>query len=391
MTILKKEKVKQEPVMISKINFEKIKSIRKELHKIAELSGDEIKTSQKIKHYLEEFNPDKIIENIGGYGIAAVFGSSNKTKIMLRAELDALPIQEVNEFNYKSIHPNVSHKCGHDGHMSILLACADYFSSQKVDKQIILLFQPSEENGKGAERVSADPKFEEIKPDFILSFHNLPGYQKNLILLKENTFAAASVGMIIKLQGVSTHAAHPENGISPVNAVTKILQQILKLNDSNEFEDFALATPIHTNIGERAFGTAPHKAEILITLRAFKDSDMEKLKKKSLKIVEENAVSEKLNYSIEWDDEFQSTINDPLLIDKLQEVCNENALEYQRLLDPFRWSEDFGVFTHQIKGAMFGIGSGENSPQLHNPDYDFPDDIVPAAVKTILALIQKLN
>ena len=84
MTILKKEKVKQEPVMISKTNFEKIKSIRKELHKIAELSGDEIKTSQKIKHYLEEFNPDKIIENIGGYGIAAVFGSSNKTKIMFR-------------------------------------------------------------------------------------------------------------------------------------------------------------------------------------------------------------------------------------------------------------------------------------------------------------------
>ena len=270
MTILKKEKVKQEPVMISKTNFEKIKSIRKELHKIAELSGDEIKTSQKIKHYLEEFNPDKIIENIGGYGIAAVFGSSNKTKIMLRAELDALPIQEVYEFNYKSIHPNVSHKCGHDGHMSILLACADYFSSQKVDKQIILLFQPSEENGKGAKRASADPKFEEIKPDFILSFHNLPGYQKNLILLKENTFAAASVGMIIKLQGVSTHAAHPENGISPVIAVTKILQQILKLNDSNEFEDFALATPIHTNIGERAFGTSHWNIDIKSKIKFIK-------------------------------------------------------------------------------------------------------------------------
>jgi amidohydrolase len=275
--------------------------------------------------------------------------------------------------------------------MSILLACADYISSQKNDKQIILLFQPSEENGKGAARVYADPKFKEIKPDFILSFHNLPGYKKNLILLKENIFAAASVGMIIKLQGVSTHAAHPENGINPVCAVTNILQQILKLNDSKEFEDFALATPIHTKIGERAFGTSPHRAEILITLRAYKDDDLQKLKTISQKIVEKNAVSEKLNFSIEWDDEFQSTINEPNLINELEEVCKQNKIEYQKLLVPFRWSEDFGVFTHQIKGAMFGIGSGENSPQLHNPDYDFPDDIVPAAVKTILALIQKLN
>ncbi len=372
-------------------NLEKVVTHRKELHKIAELSGFEKNTANRIKEILHEYDPDKLIENIGGYGIAAVFGSSNEFKVIIRAELDALPIKETNEFNHKSLDENVSHKCGHDGHMAILIACADYLSKNDFDNQIILLFQPSEENGKGAEKVINDPKFKEINPDYILSLHNLPGYKKNQIILKQGIFAAASKGMVINLEGKSTHAAHPEDGISPARAITKILSKILDLNESNLFEDFSLATPIYTELGERAFGTAPHKAEILITLRAYLDSDLKKLESLSEKIVKEISLEENLNYKISWDDPFTSTINDNYVIEELKRTCLENKIEFLEMKNPFRWSEDFGVFTHQYRGAMFGIGSGVNSPQLHNPDYDFPDEIIPTAVEVFLKTIKRLQ
>ena len=377
--------------MIELNNYDNIVSYRKELHKIAELSGSEIKTAIKIKEILKQYSPDKIIENIGGNGIAAVFGSTNKSKIMIRAELDALPISEVNNFDHKSFDKFVSHKCGHDGHMAILLGLADYLSRTSLDIQVILLFQPSEENGKGATQVINDDKFSEIKPDFVLALHNLPGFKKNLILLKEDLFASASVGMIINLKGISTHAAHPEDGISPTKAVSNILKEILELNNSKEFDDFSLATPIFTKLGEKAFGTAPHTAEILLTLRAYRDSDLELLKGLSTDIVKRNSEEQKLAYEISWDDPFSSTVNDSYVISMIKKSCKENEIDFIELEEPFRWSEDFGVFTHQIRGAIFGIGSGEKTPQLHNPDYDFPDEIIPTAVRVLLSTINNLK
>ena len=115
------------------------------------------------------------------------------------------------------------------------------------------------------------------------------------------------------------------------------------------------------------------------------------LKGLSTDIVKRNSEEQKLAYEISWDDPFSSTVNDSYVISMIKKSCKENEIDFIELEEPFRWSEDFGVFTHQIRGAIFGIGSGEKTPQLHNPDYDFPDEIIPAAVRVLLSTINNLK
>ena len=161
------------------MNFKEIIKLRHNLHSLAEISGQEKQTAKKVKQLLEPMQPCRIVENIGGYGLAAVFdsGKSGKT-YMFRAELDALPLEEEIDVDYASINPKVSHKCGHDGHMAILLGLAGIINSHRDlwNGKVILIFQPAEETGTGADLVWSDPKFAWLKPDLVFALHNLPGY-----------------------------------------------------------------------------------------------------------------------------------------------------------------------------------------------------------------------
>jgi amidohydrolase len=266
-------------------------NLRKELHKFPELSGYEEMTSIRISRFLKELEPDEIIGNIGGKGLAASFrGNSTEPRVMIRAELDALPINESNDFDYRSTVSGVSHKCGHDGHMAIAAGVAKNFATERPAKgEMIVLYQPSEENGRGAYEVVNDPLFDSIQPDYILALHNLPGFERNEIILRDGVFAMASVGMIINLAGRTSHAAEPENGISPTKAVSRILNELPVLADRKEFRHFTLATIIHVKIGEVAFGTNPGEAVVMATLRAYDNVEMEKLTGMAEKLVKEIA------------------------------------------------------------------------------------------------------
>ena len=144
--------------------MEELISLRKELHQNPELSGFEKETAVRIQNYLSKYPPTKLLTNIGGTGILAIYEGKEKGKtILLRCELDALPIQEINSFDHKSKVDNISHKCGHDGHMAILCGVAKYLFQNSLEKgNVVLLFQPSEENGNGAEMVLKDPFFKNI-------------------------------------------------------------------------------------------------------------------------------------------------------------------------------------------------------------------------------------
>ena len=187
--------------------------VRKELHRMAELSEHEYKTAKRIAKELRPFHPDNLIENLGGTGIAAVFEGKEPGKTLLfRAELDALPIQEINEFEHRSDTDGVSHKCGHDGHMTTLLALAEKLRNEQLPQKgrVVLLFQPAEENGEGAKAILADPKFKDIEPDEVFSWHNLPGYEMNSVILKKDNFNAAVKSIIVKLHGKTSHAGSPK-------------------------------------------------------------------------------------------------------------------------------------------------------------------------------------
>ena len=376
-----------------KVSLRELIKLRKEIHKSPELSGNEKNTARRITSFAKKYNPDKIISNIGGNGIAIVFKEKEKgPTVLIRCELDALPISEINKLNYKSTKENISHKCGHDGHMTIVSGLIPLLSKNKLKRgNVVLLYQPAEETGEGAEWILKDNKFKSIKPDFVFALHNLPGFEKGKVLIREKEFAAASKGMIIKLTGKTSHAAEPEKGINPALAVSNIISELTGLPKKiKSIKDFSLVTIIHTKIGERAFGTSPGYAEVMATLRSYKNTDMKLLTSNAIKKIKAIAKKHKLKCKIEFTEEFPATVNENDCVEVIRLAAKENKLGVQRIKTPFRWSEDFGHFINHFKGALFGLGSGKKQPALHNPDFDFPDEIIEPGVKVFYSIIKQI-
>lgn len=371
------------PSVISEECLGKAIQLRKSLHRYPELSGQEKQTATRIKKFLSGQRPDEIIEGLGGHGLAAVYDSGEKgPALLLRADLDALPIEEVNDISYRSQHHGVSHKCGHDGHMAVLGGMAGVLREQRPKTgRIILLFQPEEENGQGAAKVIQDKKFGAIKPDYVFAFHNLPGFEKKQVVLREGPFASASKGMVVQMDGKSSHAAHPEQGNSPVHMLTRLINGLMEIpGNRQDFDDFTLLTIIHAKLGEVAFGTNPGKALLMATLRTYLDKDMDQLTEKAEKCVKDLSKKHDISSRISYTEVFPATVNHPEVSEILRNAVRESGAKAMTAPDPFRWSEDFGHFTGAFKGALFGIGSGKDHPSLHNHDYDFPDDIIATGI-----------
>jgi len=372
---------------------EELISLRRKLHAEPELSWDEHRTSERIKGFLSCFSPDGLITGIAGTGLAAVFGKGIEgPTVMIRSELDALPIGEANSFDYRSASEGVSHMCGHDGHMSMVAGLAPFLSSSRPEKgRVVLLFQPAEETGEGAARVISDDRFNLIKPDFVFSLHNLPGFDLNEIVISYDNFASASKGMVVNLTGRTSHAAEPSRGISPALAMSDIVRELTLISDNTGgYSDFILSTVVYAKLGEVALGTSPGEAEVIATLRAFRDRDMNKLAESASAKVKRISADSKLRVGIDWMQEFPSTVNDRECSGLVAETAEDNGFATHLIEEPFRWSEDFGHFTRVCPGALFGIGSGKDHASLHNPDYDFPEEIIETGINMFSGIIRRI-
>ena len=373
--------------------LEEIIAFRKELHQSPELSGKEHKTTAKIIKFIEKSKPDEIITFMGIGGLAAVFKGKDQGKtVLLRADIDALPIKETNSFAHKSKYPGIGHKCGHDGHTAILAGFSRLLQINPVTKgTAVLLFQPAEETGAGAQQVINHASFSRIVPDYAFALHNLPGFPLNTMLIKNDCFASASKGLIIKLFGQTVHAAFPEKGLNPALAMAEIITRLSKISQSTaEFKDYVLLTIIHSKLGKRTFGTSPGDAVVMATLRSYRNDDMETLTNLSREIVLDVCDKHELAVKISWTDQFPATINHNTCIKIVKEVADLNGFAVQQPNKPFRWSEDFGHFTQKFPGAMFGIGAGENIPDLHHPEYDFRDEILVSGIKMFDGIVRKV-
>lgn len=375
------------------VEINKLIELRKELHKYPELSGKESNTAKIITRFIKAYNPDEIIDNIGGYGLTFIFkGKESGSTVLFRCELDALPIIETNTFSHKSNNQGVSHKCGHDGHMAIIAGIGNYIHKNPIQfGKVVLLFQPAEETGQGAEAVVNDEKYKKIGVDYVFALHNLPKYKFGNVLVKHNNFASASKGMIINLKGKTSHAGNPENGINPDVAISKIISGFHAIKKSIDFNDFVLITTIHIKLGEIAFGTSAGEAAIMFTLRAYRNDDMKLLTQKCEHLVKTVCLEEKLTNEIAYTEEFPAVFNDENCVRKIENAARNAKQNIEYIENAFRWSEDFAHFTLKHPGALFGLGSGENQPQLHNPDYDFPDDLIEIGRKVFIEIMKQYN
>ncbi len=362
------------------MELEKLVSIRKYLHQNPELSHQEKNTSDFLKQEVKKTNPGELISQENGYGFLAKYQKEQtRPVIAFRTDMDALPIQEINTFEYKSQKDGVGHKCGHDGHATSMLGFAHEIKNI-LESPVELIFQGAEETGEGADLWLKDPAMKDFNPDKVFAYHNLPGFPLHSIIVRNNVFSAASVGVTIKLMGKTSHAGHPERGVSPALAVADLIKAIEDLPNTYEYNDFTLTTVIHTLIGEIAFGTTPGYAELRATLRSFDNDDLDALCKYTEQFVQEVNQKYGLKTEVSYQEYFPATENDDESVDIVRAAAKNLELEIIEPDEPFRWSEDFAHFTLKTPGALFGVGSGTDHPALHNPDYDYPDALLSTVI-----------
>ncbi|MCK4413882.1 MAG: amidohydrolase [Candidatus Eisenbacteria sp.] len=369
-------------------------ALRRELHRHPEVSDQEARTAQRIHEFLQVFAPDEIITGLGGHGLLALFrGEQPGPGVLVRCELDALPIPEGRDAPHASQHAGVSHKCGHDGHMAIVSGLAPRLRQRPVRHGLVaLLYQPAEETGRGAARVVGEPRLRALDLDYVFALHNIPGYPLGTFLYREGVFASASQGMTIDLEGATAHAAEPQKGRSPALAVAELIQLLSAApQQAVSMHEAAKVTVIHVCVGEVAFGTTPGVGRLAATLRTYSDHTMKCLAEHCEGLAQRVACVHELGVCVNWCEEFPVTTSDPEALRIVTDAAGECGLRQERLTNPFAWSEDFGHLTRAYRGAMFGLGAGEKSPSLHHPDYEFPDELIEKGTALFETIIRRIT
>ena len=349
------------------------KEIRHLLHEHPQTAGNEQFAHDLIVKHLQGLHPDKVYTHVGGYGVIAVWGKdASAPTVAFRADNDALPI---------------GHRCGHDGHTTILLRLAELVDENVSAFQhinILLLWQPAEETGEGARAMLESGILQQYNIQSFYALHNLPGYPLGTVVLCPRTFAAASTGVVYHLDGRETHASTPELGINPGMSIAEIINRFNGFNGRDG--EFRQSTLICVHIGQPAFGTSAGHGEVMFTLRAFTNDEMEKMLSEANQVVDEVSARYGLKVSRSLVEPFRATENNGDCVEAIEKAAEDVPLRVRYQMEPNRWSEDFAEYLLEFNGAMFGIGSGEKHAELHHPDYVFPDEIIEPAAQLFFRL-----
>lgn len=371
-------------------------ALRHELHRFPEVSGEEAATAARIRAFLAPSQPDQILSGLGGHGIAAVYDSGTPgPRVLLRCELDGLPIADLADIPHRSQIDGRGHQCGHDGHMAMVAAMSRILAAGRpATGAVILMFQPAEEDGSGAHAVVEDPAFAALCPDYAFAIHNMPGITFGDVQVVEGPICCASRGMVLQLTGKTAHASLPETGRSPMNALSRLMTELTALSNPQPTPtsdpDFRLVTVTHAQMGVPAFGIAPGDARIFATLRSLTDQGMGELVHKAENLAHRVAMAEGLQLEISHSDIFVTTSNAPEAVHLLRAALDDLGIRHGAGDLPMRGSEDFGYFGGSAQSALMLLGAGNDLPSLHNPDYDFPDQLIPIGAQIFTAILQRI-
>lgn len=365
--------------MLDGADIDALTAFRHDLHRRPEVSGQEHATADAFATMIAPTAPDRVLRGLGGTGVAAVYrGADPGPTVMIRAELDGLPIVDAAEVPWASEVPGRGHLCGHDGHLTILAAVARLVARRRPARgRVILLAQPAEEDGSGAAAVLADPRFGAIAPDWAFALHNFPGLSLGECWLKPGAMNCASLGLRIVLSGRTSHASEPGAGLSPGPAVARLIPGLAALGQDGPLgPDFRLVTVTHARLGEPAFGIAPGQAEVWATLRTLTDDAMAGLLAEATALAQTEASAAGLGLELTRHDAFAACANDPQATAHLAAAIAALGIPVTPGDLPMRASEDFGRFAAVARTAMVCLGAGLRHPRLHAPDYDFPDALI---------------
>ncbi|GIX25932.1 MULTISPECIES: M20 aminoacylase family protein [Caldimonas] len=366
-----------------------VTAIRRDIHAHPELCFEEVRTADVIAQALTDWGIP-IHRGLGTTGVVGIVknGSSSRA-IGLRADIDALPITEKNQFAHASRHPGKMHACGHDGHTAMLLAAAKHFSTHRnFDGTVYLIFQPAEEGGGGAREMIKDGLFERFPMEAIFGMHNWPGMAVGQFAIKTGPIFASSNEFRILIRGKGGHAALPHNTVDPVPVACQMVQgfqTILTRNKRPIDAGVISVTMIHA--GE-ATNVVPDACEIQGTVRTFTLEVLDLIEQRMGDIARHTAAAYGCEVDFSFHRNYPPTINHPDETAFVRRVMAdvvgpENVLEFE----PTMGAEDFSYFLQHKPGAYFLIGNGDGTHResghglgpcvLHNPTYDFNDELIP--------------
>jgi amidohydrolase len=365
---------------------------RHDLHAHPELSHQEHRTAERVLEFLRPLGPDRVLTGVGGTGIVATFDSGIPGPVLLfRSELDALPIVELGVDGHGSTVEGVSHKCGHDGHTTMVLGLAQYLSANRLTKGAVhLLFQPAEETGEGAAAVLADPRFAEIRPDFGVAIHNMPGFPMHTLVVKAGSITAAVRSLVIRFAGRTAHASEPEKGENPSLAVADLLRGCDAMNVHDIRSDgFRLITPVHVRVGSVAYGVSAGDGEVHLTIRTVANSGLAALQSDIEALAHSLGTRDGLTTTIEVVEDFFANMNDPTVTERVMRAAEECGFTVESPEVGLRGGEDFGLFSERFPCCMVLLGSGVDMHPIHNPNYDFPDELIPTGVTLYETIVRQ--
>jgi hippurate hydrolase len=370
---------------------EKLTGWRRHLHAHPEISLQERETAAFVSARLTELGV-KHETGIGGHGIVATIsrGGSNRS-VGLRADMDALPITEQTNLPHASRNPNAMHACGHDGHTTSLLgAAALLVADASWAGTVHLVFQPAEEGCGGARAMMADGLFTRFPMDRIFGYHNWPGLDAGTVAVHDGPVMAAAARVIITLDGTAGHAALPHLARDPMLAAGHLLVALQSIV-AREVDPMQSAVVSMCMIeGGVAANQIPSKVTLRGTTRSYSRAVRDGIDASIYRISNGIAATFGLTATVEIRHGVSPTINHKAEADLAAAVCAQAGIPVRRDLPPAMTGEDFGWYLEEIPGAFVWIGNGpsDDGRELHHPNYDFNDAILPAA-STYLAEVAK--
>ncbi len=364
-------------------------ALRHALHRHPELGFQETQTKATVAAALRDCGLD-VHEGVGVVGVLRA-GTGNRA-IGLRADMDALPIQETSTHDYVSQTPGVMHACGHDGHTTMLLGAAQALAADPdFDGTVIFLFQPNEEHGLGARAMIDDGVLDHFPIEEVYAIHNLPGAPVGQVSTRIGLICSSESLFEIQIQGQGGHASMPQTGRDAITIGTDMVQSLQSIVSRKLAPGAGAVVSVTEFLTDGQRNVLPGHATLKGDVRARKPEDRKNIETLMRQMVDGIAQAHGVSANMQFKTEFIETINAATPTQAVIEVAQEAGLEVIPNRDPMSFSEDFAHFSANVPGCFLLLGNGESGPcgqPLHSSDYDFNDALLPIGVDFWVRLVK---
>lgn len=386
------------PLAAIQLFHKELTAVRRDLHANPELGFEEVRTSGIVAGALTALGVE-VHRGIGKTGVVGVIKGQRTDSgkmIGLRADMDALPMSEDSTAQYCSKVPGMMHACGHDGHTTILLGAAKYLmQNRNFNGTAVLIFQPAEEGLGGAKAMVEDGLFERFPCDAIYALHNWPALPAGVIGINPGPMMAASDKFEITIQGHGGHGAHPYQTIDPIVVAANMVTALHTIVSRNVHPlEAAVLSFGHIHSGSAsAASVIPGQAKLVGTVRTFSDEVQKVVERRMRALIASIAEGYGAKAEFNYMRNYPATINTSACAHFVADVATDlfGAERVVRDLTPSMGSEDFSFMLKKVPGAYFRLGQGgaEDGRFLHNPKFDFNDDVIPVGSATFAALVER--